>query len=294
MTDRKMPPAQAENKSRPRVAYFGASKLGMECAVLDDGRSGYIQRSLQTAVGMNRKLPVRAFEDFCAKFAPKALEFLEKSGSRFEEVVMPHGGSAVWVEAGFLTKLAGGIIDSALRGRLKANQKHMIAPCQALIEALGEVGEVALIHEATGYQYHRAPDALQDLFSKLIRETAADWERRFHPEYYSALCKLWGFKYGNKHRALPPVIGKVTMDWVYGVVFPPEIIAEVKSRAKSEKLHQWLTEEGGLKLLEKQRDAVMMIARSSVDYKDFEARCSVAFYRPGQQVLMNFPQAEAA
>ncbi len=146
---------------------------------------------------------------------------------------------------------------------------------------------VALIDEATGYQYHREPDALQDLLTKLIRETASDWERRFHPDYYQALCHLFGWRYG-RHRALPSVIGQITLRWVYEVILPPEIIAEAKSRCRSEKIHQWL-KDGGIKLLEKQRDAVEMMARGSVDYKDFDTRCSLAFYKQNQQMGMLFP-----
>ncbi|KOR27382.1 hypothetical protein TI03_07025, partial [Achromatium sp. WMS1] len=33
--------------------------------------------------------------------------------------------------------------------------------CQAILQALSKTGEVALIDEVTGYQYQRAPDALQ-------------------------------------------------------------------------------------------------------------------------------------
>lgn len=67
--------------------------------------------------------------------------------------------------------------------------------CQAIYRALAKTGEVALIDEATGYQYHREPDALQDLFGRLIREHCADWERRFHPDYYASLFRLFGWKY---------------------------------------------------------------------------------------------------
>jgi hypothetical protein len=290
MSKTQMPrPPDGNKPDRPRVAYHGFSKDGVECAVLDDGRRGFILRGLRAAIGMTRNIPVPAFERFCAETSVKALQTFTKSGSRFE-VVMPHGGTAMWVEAGILTQVAGGVVRSALTGKLRANRKHMVEPCMAIMDALAETGEVALIDEATGYQHHRAPDALQDLFSKLIRKTASDWEKRFHPDYYKALCKLFGFQYGDRHRPLPSIIGKITQDQVYLSVFPPEIISEVKSRQGREKAHQWLTKDGGLKLLEKQRDAVMMIARSSTDYRDFEARCSVAFYRPGQQVGMVYPR----
>lgn len=297
MTEIQMPLKSGKIKNeRLRVTHYGEARISegvsVECAVLDDGRRGYVMRGLRSAIGVKRNIPVPAFERFCAEIAPKALEIMNKSGSRFE-VIMPHGGTAVWVEAGILTQLANGVVRAAITGKLRANRMHMVDPCLAIMDALGNVGETALIDEATGYQYRRAPNALQDLFSKLIREKAADWEKRFHPEFYSAVCKLFGFKYGEKHRALPPIVGKITSDWIYEVIFPQEIIAEIRSRQKSEKLHQWL-EDGGLNLLEKQRDAVMMIARSSVDYKDFEARCSVAFYKPGMQTKINFPTGEAA
>lgn len=294
MTQKQMPPETVKSKDdRPRVTYHGEARLGdavsVECAVLADGRRGYVMRGLRSAIGMKWNAPLPAFDRFCAEIAPKALKIMEKTSSRFE-VTMPNGATGIWVEAGILTQLANGVVRAALAGKLRANRQHMVEPCMTIMDALGSVGETALIDEATGYQYHRAPDALQDLFSKLIRNTASDWERRFHPDYYKAVCGLFGIQYGSKHRSLPPIVGKITMDWVYQVVFPPEIIAEIKTRQKSETLHQWLTNEGGLGLLEKQRDAVMMIARSSVDYQDFASRCSVAFYKPGQQTSMVYPQ----
>lgn len=274
---------------RPKVDYHGFALGNVECAVLEGGRRGYIYRGLREALGIRRNIPVPAFERFCAEIAPNALPTLTNSASRFE-VTLPGGQSAIWVEAGILTQVANGVIRSALAGKLRANRRHMVEPCMAIMEALGRTGEAALIDEATGYQYAREPDALQDLFAKLISETSATWKRRFHPEYYSALCRLFGFDYGAQHRPLPSIIGKITEQHVYLTVFPKEIIAEIKARKESEKIHQWLTADGGLKLLEKQRDAVTTIAQSSLDYRDFEARCAQAFHRPGQQLSMIYPK----
>lgn len=293
MNTDKMPSQPVEiKKERPRVVYHGPARIGdgieVQCAVLDDGRRGYISRTLQEAIGFKDKNRSGRFAAFVAEIAPKPMK--ENGESEWPiEVVMPHGGIGHWTEAGILTDVASGVIGAALEGNLHASRRHLVAPCHTIMKALAKTGEVALIDEATGYQYHRAPDALQDLFTRLIRQTASDWERRFHPEYYRALCKLFGINYGNQHRVLPGVIGQITLNWIYEVIFPPEILAEVKRRKKSEKLHQWLTKDGGLALLEKQRDAVMMIARSSVDYPDFQARCSVAFYKPGQQTALVYP-----
>jgi len=74
--------------NRPRVTHFGTAHLGddiaYDCAVLEDGRRGYVLSTLQPAIGIRRKYRVRAFEAFCAEIAPNALKCLKKSGSRFE------------------------------------------------------------------------------------------------------------------------------------------------------------------------------------------------------------------
>lgn len=281
---------------RLRVTHHGAATLGdgvmVDCAVLEDGRRGYVMRSLQKAVGIRRNFPLRAFEVFLSKIAPNSLKYIDKTSSRFE-VRMPNGATGFWVEAGILTEIASGIIDTALEGRLQSNQRHMIQPCRAILKALAKTGEVALIDEATGYQYHRAPNALQDLFSRLICQSAADWERRFPADYYAALCRLFGIRYEGTHRPLPAVIGAITQRWVYDAILPKEIMAEIRARRRSEKLHQWLTQDGGLPMLERQIHAVTLVAGVSVDYRDFEAQCGRVFPVPGAQMAMIYPQGHA-
>lgn len=294
MTKKDVPSDEGKSKdTRPRVAYRGVAKLGdreVMCAVLEDGRRGYVQHSLRQAIGMTTNIRVPAFAAFCGEIAPSALKFMGKSGSCFE-VTMPQGGIGIWVEAGILTEIAAGVVEAQLDGKLRANRQHLVKPCMQIVKALGALGEVALIDEVTGYQYHRAPDALQDLLSRLIRQKYKDWELRFHPDYYGALCKLFKFSYGGKHRSLPPIIGQITMRMVYETTFPPEILIEVKKRKKSEKLHQWLEAEGE-KLIDDKIKAVTWIAKSSVDYRDFEAKCSNILTRPGQISIM-FPQGAA-
>lgn len=165
-----------------------------------------------------------------------------------------------------------------LRGHVRLEQRqHLVPNCQRILKALAKTGEVALIDEATGYQYHRAPDALQALISRLLRERVASWERRFSPDYYRALFRLFGWHYQGHQQNPPAVIGQITLRWVYDVIMPREIIEEIRNRKRlSDKAHQWLSE-GGLALLEKQIHAVTMIARSSMTYRDFDTRCATAF-----------------
>ena len=149
--------------------------------------------------------------------------------------------------------------------------------CMKIMRALATTGEVALIDEATGYQHHRAPDALQELISKLLRQSCASWERRFQPDYYRAIYRLFGWKYQGHDQNPPHVVGQITLRWVYGQVLPEDLLGEIRNRKGiSQKHHQWLSEQG-LARLESQIHAVTAIARSSMSYHDFKRRCEAAF-----------------
>lgn len=282
---------------RPKATHYGSIELmpgtPFECAVLEDGRRGFILYRMIENIGFSGGSRTARFGRFCAKIGLNSLAHNGKTDGPVLDVDLPHGGSAQWVPAEIMTDIIKAGAIAAWTGKLTAQQRHIGDRCIQLSSALIGVGLTAMIDEGTGYQYARAPNALQDLFSRLIRETAADWERRFHPEYYSAVCKLFGIKYGNRHRALPGIIGQITERFVYLAVFPKEIITEIKTRQRSEKLHQWLTDDGGLALLNRQVNDVTAIARSSVDYRDFEARCAQAFYKPGQQLGFIYPKKGA-
>ncbi|HOW77364.1 MAG TPA: P63C domain-containing protein [Candidatus Competibacteraceae bacterium] len=275
----------------PRVTHFGPIVIGditLDAAVLANGNRGYIQKQLARAIGFSDQFRGAQGRRFLKEIAPNALKLLIETG--VPKVLLPHGGWASFAPVGILTEIVSGVIEAGCAGKLHHKQLHILPRCMAILKALAKTGEAALIDEATGYQYHRAPDALQDIFAKLLRQSASDWERRFHPDFYEAIYRLFNWAY-NPAKPKPYIIGRITLEWVYEPVFPTEILIEIKERQGSEKMHQWL-QEGGLTLLEKQRDAVMMIARSSVDYRDFENRCAVAFFRRGQMPIL-YPREAA-
>jgi len=274
-----------------RVTHYGPVHFGaaVECQalVLENGERGFNRRQVMQLIGFHKDNRSDRFRSFLAEIAPNALTLFNKSES---PVVMPNGGRAIFIPCDVIPDFAMGVIRQAVAGTLHAKRKGLIEPCLKIQDSLAKVGITALIDEATGYQYHRAPDALQDLFDRLIRQTASDWERRFHPDFYEAIYRLFNWRY-NPAKPKPFIVGKITLQWVYEPVFPSEILVEIKERQRSEKMHQWL-ETGGLTLLEKQRDAVMMIARSSTDFKDFDNRCACAFFKRGQMSIL-YPREAA-
>lgn len=260
-----------------RVTHYGVihfGELACDAVVLDDGSRGYVRRQMAQLIGLHVKNQSSRLTQIIADFAPNLASPLGKSES---PILMPNGGNAQFFPAGIVPEIANGVIAAALEGNLHKARRGMVAPCMQILRALAATGEVALIDEATGYQYNRAPDALQDLIGKLLRQDSSSWERRFQPDYYSALFRLFGWRYVGHVKCPPRVIAQITRRWVYEEVFPAPVIAEIFSRkATLEKHHQWLTD-NALERVIQQIHTVTAIARCSTSYRDFTHRCTAVF-----------------
>ena len=126
-------------------------------------------------------------------------------------------------------------------------------------------------------QANQAPPSVQDMIRLMLLPTASTWEKRFPDSYYKALAKITNTKFNNHIGGSPAIFGDITNKWVYRIIMPKEIVAELRANKRDgEKMHQWLTN-GGEHMLTKQINAVEVIANSSTDYQDFTARCYQAF-----------------
>jgi hypothetical protein len=254
------------------VVHFG--DLHCEAVVLTTGERGYVRKQVAKLLGVHKNNTGHRFRQILAEFSPKSLSELDKFES---PILLPSGQRAQFFPAGVITQIASGVIDAALNHTLHGARRKLVPNCMEIMRALATTGEVALIDEATGYQHHRAPDALQELISKLLRQSCASWERRFHPDYYRAIYRLFGWKYQGHDQNPPHIVGQITLRWVYGPVLPEDLLGEIRNRKGiSQKHHQWLSDQG-LAHLGSQIHAVTAIARSSQSYSDFKRRCKAAF-----------------
>jgi len=259
------------------ASHYGVVRFGdldCEAVVLTTGERGYVRKELAKLLGFHETHKGGRFTRFLADIAPKALSLLEKSRG---PILLPSGRQTQFFPAGIIADVASAVVNAAIAGTLHRARHGIVSNCMTIMRALATTGEIALIDEATGYQHHRAPDALQELIAKLLRQSSASWERRFHPDYYRALYRLFGWKYHGHEQNPPHVIGQITLRWVYGPALPTELLDEIRGRkAISQKHHQWLSDQG-LAHLETQIHAVTAIARSSMSYRDFDRRCEAAF-----------------
>jgi len=179
---------------------------------------------------------------------------------------------------------------------LGSRQKTVIIQADIIIRALARVGIIALVDEATGYQYDREKKELQAIFKELISDEISDWEETFHLSFYKEIFRLWKIPFTDKNiKRKPQFIGHITNRFIYGNMpqgtFVLEKLKEKTPKTKGGyykyKLHQSLTKEKGKELLKKVIYSVEALASIS------ESKDKFKFYideKYGQKSL--FPYGE--
>lgn len=127
----------------------------------------------------------------------------------------------------------------------------------------------------------------EQIVSLMVYQKPTSWEKRFKDPFYQALAKMSGLPYFGHVGGCPPLFGQITARWVYAVALPEFVYQAAKAAAgeSGEKIHQHLKPDA-LQKVEQQLIAVTNIASSSIDQKDFEARCMSAFPVKGQMKLL--------
>lgn len=73
--------------------------------------------------------------------------------------------------------------DADRAGKLLRSQRHIAEAARALSRAFSKTGIIALVDEATGYQYDRARHALARILEKFIAKELQPWTRTFPLEF---------------------------------------------------------------------------------------------------------------
>lgn len=161
-------------------------------------------------------------------------------------------------------------------GVLLESQQKMVVQANILIRALAKVGITALIDEATGYQYDRENNALQEILKAYIAEEFLKWQARFPRKYYKELYRLYGWDYEPSSMKHPKYLGRFTNTYVYDYL-PPGVLAELRSKNpinnkgyRTKKHHQFLTGEIGIPHLEKHITKLITIMELSDNANQFK------------------------
>jgi hypothetical protein len=294
----------------PVVDFPGSLQLGdisIPCAVLTDGtrvlsetgitnallggRSGASRRKKRAAGEAGAHLPLFVAPRQLERFISKELREGPLKPIRYRE-----GRSVITgYDARILRAVCEIWLAARAAGELQDQQLDKAQRAELLMRALADIGIVALVDEATGYQQYRARDELQKILAAYIAPELLPWAKRFPDVFYEELHRVWGWPYkpGSKNRT--SYIGRLTNNLIYEKL-PPGVLDELKRRnpvdpetkRRKTHYHRILTEEIGHPHLEKQIVSVTTLLKISSDREEFFKHFSKAF-PPGADDLFGLP-----
>lgn len=184
------------------------------------------------------------------------------------------GAPAKGIPAEILPKVCEVWLDARKEGVLTGARQLKIADqADVLIRGFAHVGIIALVDEATGYQYERPRRDLQEYLQTFLAEGLVRWTRSFPNDYFKHLCRLKGVQLRADMR-LPQYFGHLTNNLVYRRIAPGLLEALKERRAErgraSNKLHWWTSEDTGHPTLLLHLGMVVGLMKIHHDYDAFE------------------------
>lgn len=250
----------------PKATHWGEVLLGdirIPCYVLDNGQrvfslKGIVVGLIGTEGGqLAEYLKVNALRPFLPEdltpaengVIPALLKF-DTGGQSFAKVAT---GFPVERVIDLCTAYSEALQEHTLTNgdyKLSGRQIDIANRAGAFLRACAKTGIVALVDEATGYQYERVQDALQLKYKLFLEEEMRKWDKTFPDQLWVEFGRLTNWQGAVHHR--PKYWGKLVMELVYGYL-DPDVAAWLKANApkpmKGQNYHQWLSNQYGLKRL---------------------------------------------
>jgi hypothetical protein len=299
-------PEDDNSEHLPVATHFGNLKIGditLPCAVLEDDRRVLTRAAFIKALGRTGKAKGgRDYDDDLETpvfvTAQNLQPYIPGDLLSSETAIRFRRGKQVYIgyEAELLPKICYVFIDAEDAGALTLNQKAIAKQCRILVRGFATVGVIALIDEATGYQYERDRNALHKILEAYIAKELLPWTRRFPNEFYQEMFRLRNWQYNPLSVAKPRIVGKLTNEIVYKRL-PSGVLEELQRQNppvtedgyRKYKHHQFLTEDIGNPHLEKHLAVVIALMRASTTWRKFEALLERAVPRAGRTMPLPFP-----
>lgn len=298
--------ARWENTANlPKATHTGTLKIGdteIRCAVLTDGTRLLTQEGFLEALGRSTKPKGRSQQvtDGLPPFlATKSLEPLISKEILSTTVpvvfVTATGGKALGYKAELLPKVCDLFLQARSENLLTKQQMPIAEKAEMVMRALAQVGIVALVDEATGFQYERDRDELHRLLSIYLAEERLAWAKRFPDEFYKQIYRLkgWTWPTGSK-AARTQLLGHITNDIVYERL-PPGVLEALQelnpilreTKRRQFKHHQFLSQEVGQPDLRDHILQLLPIMRISKDWATFKRHLEIAFPKTHGQLILD-------
>ena len=269
----------------------------IQCYVLEDETRVLSQRSFLQAIGRSVSRPGgTGGEQPPAFLAPTNLKpFISNdltAASKRIEFRPPTGRTAYGYQAILLPRVCKVYRAAHTAGVLRPHQMHIAKRAEDLLDGFAEVGIIALVDEATGYQQVRSERALATILEKFIAKELQPLTKTFPYEFYAEIFRLrkWPGPEGAKR---PKVIGHWTNDFVYQRM-APGLLEELRhlnppspGGNRPHRHTQWFTPDLGHPKLKEHLAGVIAVMRLSQNWNAFKRNMDVAF--PSFRESMQFP-----
>ena len=278
------------SKDVPKATHEGQLKIGdriIECAVLEGGIRVLSEREVTKALGGKRggshwkrikqnpdgaDLPVylsannlKPFISEELSLALKPILYVPKTGG-----ALAHG-----LRAETLPKVCNVFLAARDVDGLHPSQFKIAVEADTLVRGLAEVGIIALVDEATGFQRDRAKDALAKILEEFIGKDLRKWTSTFPIEFYEQIFRLRGWPFNPQNLRRPGVVAHYTNDFVYSRL-APGVLEELRRKnppvdgRRKHKHFQWLTGDVGDPRLRSHLEGVWKLMRGCTSWDEFK------------------------
>jgi hypothetical protein len=283
------------SKDLPKATHEGEIKLGdsfsIPCAVLEDGTRVLTQQGMHVVLGRHKNITGRNGQHderptflAASNLSPFISNDLKSTWEpvRFRMSAGSGGVGGIGIAIGYRAEILPMVChvyeDAERAGKLLRSQLHIVEAARALSRAFSKTGIIALVDEATGFQYDRAKDALAKILERFIAKELQPWARTFPLEFYERICELNGWDFNAETMQGPRRLAQCTNDIIYQRLAPgvldelrrknPVVTTGKKPRRKH-KHFQWFTGDIGHPKLLAHIEGVKILLRVSSSWEQF-------------------------
>lgn len=273
----------------PFAKYSGSLSLGdkpVDCYVLDDKSRVISMRATVKAIANDDN------GDLSKYVGVKSLQpYIDATGisSKFVEFTIPgNPNKAKGITAETFLDICSAYVSALTSGApLTEKQRGIAINCSILLSACAKTGLIALIDEATGYQYDREEDALQVKIRAFIPEELRAWEKTFPDELWEEFGRLTHWQGSLQQR--PKYWGKLVLELIYDAM-DPDVAKYLKENKPKPRhglnYHQWLSEDLGVRALTTHLNQVIGIAKTCNTMEELRHKVALYYGKEDLQLSM--------
>lgn len=298
-----------DGKPVPRATHEGMLVIGdmeIPCAVLQDGRRVLSENGITNAIlgsrsGASKRLKKAHYErgaHLPLFIAPSSLKSFISDELLAGPLTPINYSTKTRMQVGFEASILPTVceiwLSARAAGKLQRQQLDKAQKAEILMRGLAHVGIIALIDEATGFQYERPRRDLEEYLKKFLSESVRRWVRTFPNDYFKHLCRLKNVPL-RPDMKLPQYFGHLTNDLVWRRIAPGVLKALKERRSErgrpSNKLHSWTSDDLGKPELLLHLGTVVGLMKMNTDYAVFYAQLNkVAPIYPDNPTLFDDPK----